>query len=279
MSTVLGRIAFVGGGNMATSIVGGLIARGMSPGRIVVADPVPAQRESLQREYGVATVETGVEAAHGADTVVLAVKPQLMSNVTRAIADGLQRETAPLVVSIAAGIRIADLARWLGPGIALVRSMPNRPAMIGAGVTALYAEPSVDPAARRTATAIMEACGPTVWVPSEDLLDVVTAVSGSGPAYFFLMIEALESAAIELGLEPATARTLAVETAHGAGRMAAASGTEPAELRSQVTSGGGTTAAALEVLEHAGMRDILRRAVRAATERSRALARDFGTDG
>ena len=150
----------------------------------------------------------------------------------------------------------ADIARWLGPGVPLIRTMPNRPALIGAGITALFARPGSSAGARKTAEAILAACGPTVWVPYEDQIDVVTAVSGSGPAYFFLLVECLEAAGIELGLDPATARKLAIETARGAGRMAAEAPESPAELRAQVTSKGGTTAAALAVLEAAGVRGI-----------------------
>jgi pyrroline-5-carboxylate reductase len=235
------RILFVGGGNMATSLVGGLLARGHQPGDLVVADPDAAQRTRLERDYRIAT------------------------------------GPRPLVISVAAGIRLQDLARWLGPDVPLVRAMPNRPALMGAGITALYAAPGVDTAARATAAAILGACGPTVWVPDEAQMDVVTAVSGSGPAYFFLLIECLEAAGIELGLDPATARQLALETARGAGRMAAESADTPAELRLQVTSKGGTTAAALEVLEAADVRGIFARAVAAGAARSTALAREFGT--
>jgi pyrroline-5-carboxylate reductase len=176
------------------------------------------------------------------------------------------------VISVAAGTRIADLAAWLGPGPALVRTMPNRPALIGAGVTALHAAPGVGPGERETAEAILGACGSTVWVDAEGQMDAVTAVSGSGPAYFFLLAEALEAAAIRLGLPPATARTLAVETARGAGRMAAEGDDPPEALRAQVTSKGGTTAAALAVLEAAGFRDTVANAVEAAARRSAELS-------
>lgn len=270
------RIAFVGGGNMATSLIGGLLARGTAATDIVVADPVANQRARLARDFGVTTVNTAQEAVEGARTVVLAVKPQQMAEVSRAIAAQLQASRA-LVISIAAGIRVDDLARWLGPGVPLVRTMPNRPALIGAGVTALYAAPEVGAGSRQTAAAILAACGPTVWVPEEAQLDAVTAISGSGPAYFFLLIECLEAAGIELGLDPDTARTLAIETARGSGLMAAAATEPPAELRAQVTSKGGTTAAALEVLEAAGVRGIFAAAVAAGARRSKALAAEFGT--
>lgn len=279
-TTIKGPIAIIGGGNMATSLVGGLLARGTKPGSIVVAEPVSTRRETLRRDFGVLTVASGPEAVAGVPTIILAVKPQQLAAVARSIAPALRAgsSTPLLVISIAAGVRTADLVRWLGPDVPLVRAMPNRPALIGAGVTALYADTTVDEAGRASAATILGACGPTVWVPSEEQLDVVTAVSGSGPAYFFLLIEALEAAAVELGLDPATARTLAVETAHGAGRMAAGSDVAPAELRRQVTSTGGTTAAALEVLEGSDLRAIFYRAVDAATARSRELARDFGRD-
>jgi pyrroline-5-carboxylate reductase len=270
------RIAFVGGGNMATGLIGGLIARGTPPAEIVVADPEAAQRSRLERDYGVTTVTDAPAAVVGARTVVLAVKPQQMAQVARSIARQVAASHA-LVISVAAGIRLQDLARWLGPGVRLIRTMPNRPALIGAGITALYAMAEVDASSRQTAETILAACGPTVWVPDESQLDVVTAVSGSGPAYFFLLIECLEAAGIQLGLDPVTARKLAVETARGSGRMAAEASEPPAELRAQVTSKGGTTAAALEVLEAAGVRGIFAAAVAAGARRSTELAQEFGT--
>ncbi|MBK7902299.1 MAG: pyrroline-5-carboxylate reductase [Proteobacteria bacterium] len=269
------RIAFVGGGNMATGLLGGLIARGTPPSSIVVADPETSQRSRLEHDYSVTTVADAPSAVIGARTVVLAVKPQQMAQVARSIA-GQVATSGALVISVAAGIRLQDLARWLGPGVPLVRSMPNRPALIGAGITALYATPGVDTTSRLTAEAILSACGPTVWVPDELQLDVVTAVSGSGPAYFYLLIECLEAAATELGLDPVTAHKLAVETARGAGRMAAEAAESPAELRAQVTSRGGTTAAALEVLEAGGVRGIFAAAVAAGARRAAALAQEFG---
>ena len=270
------RIAFVGGGNMATGLIGGLIARGTPPSSIVVADPETSQRSRLEHDYGVTTVADAPSAVIGARTVVLAVKPQQMAQVARSIA-GQVAASGALVISVAAGIRLQDIARWLGPGVPLIRTMPNRPALIGAGITALYAMPGVDAASRQEAEAILAACGPTVWVPEESQLDVVTAVSGSGPAYFFLLIECLEAAGTQLGLDPVTARRLAVETARGSGQMAAEATESPAELRAQVTSKGGTTAAALEVLEAAGVRGIFAAAVAAGARRSTALAQEFGT--
>ncbi|MBP6108144.1 MAG: pyrroline-5-carboxylate reductase [Steroidobacteraceae bacterium] len=270
------RIAFVGGGNMATGLIGGLIARGTPPSTIIVADPEASQRSRLELDYGVTTVAAAAAAVIGARTVVLAVKPQQMAQVARSIA-GTVAASGALVISVAAGIRLQDLVRWLGPGVPLIRTMPNRPALIGAGITALYAMPGVDAASRQTAETILAACGPTVWVPDELQLDVVTAVSGSGPAYFFLLIECLEAAGTELGLDPVTAHKLAVETARGSGQMAAEATESAAELRAQVTSRGGTTAAALEVLDAAGVRGIFTAAVTAGARRAAALAQEFGT--
>ncbi|NJD31629.1 MAG: pyrroline-5-carboxylate reductase [Gammaproteobacteria bacterium] len=269
------RIAFVGGGHMTTSLVGGLLRRGTTAGSLRVSDPVPAQLERLARDFGVRGTGDNREAIADADLVVLAVKPQDMASAAR----GISRELCGrrrVVVSIAAGIRLADLARWIGEGIPTVRAMPNRPALIGAGITALYAGDGVSKDDRDAVDALMSAVGETVWLDQESQMDVVTAVSGSGPAYFFLLVEALESAGMAHGLPQETARRLAVATALGAGRMAAESGVAPAILREQVTSKGGTTAAALEVLEEKAVRAIFHHAVEAATRRSAQLAVEFG---
>lgn len=270
------RVAFIGGGNMATSLIGGLLARGTAPSDLIVSDPDARQRASLQSRFGVQAVSDNLAAATGADVILLAVKPQEMAVVARGLT-ALARDQRRLFISIAAGIRLQDLGRWLGSDAVVIRSMPNRPALIGAGVTALYAAPTVGAADRTRADQILGACGPTVWVERETDMDVVTAISGSGPAYFFLLIEALESAGIAAGLSAQTARTLAVETARGAGRMAAEGNEAPEQLRQQVTSKGGTTAAALEILERERMRDILRTAVEAASRRSAELAEQFGS--
>jgi len=269
------RIAFIGGGHMSTSLVGGLLARGLAPGDITVADPVPAQLARLGDRFGVRTSADNVRAVRDADLVVLAVKPQDMAAAARAIADEIAARR-PIVVSIAAGIRLANLGAWLGPGVPLVRTMPNRPALIGAGITGACAGALVGPAERVAVESVLTAVGPLVWLEDEALLDVVTALSGSGPAYFFLLIEALEDAGVSLGLPRATARQLAVHTALGAGRMAAEGDVPPATLREQVTSKGGTTAAALAVLEQADLRGILSAAVTAAARRSAELADQFG---
>ena len=269
------RIAFIGGGHMATSLIGGLVRRGTDPATLGVSDPVPGQLQRLARDFGVRGTADNNEAVRDADLVVLAVKPQEMANVAR----GLSRELAArrrIVVSIAAGLRLGDLGRWLGDGIPVVRAMPNRPALVGSGITALYAGSDATDADRAAADDLMAAVGETVWLEDESQMDVVTAVSGSGPAYFFLLIEALEAAGIEHGLSPPTARRLAIATAQGAGRLASESGEAPATLREQVTSKGGTTAAALEVLEASAVRTIFRHAVSAATRRSAELAGEFG---
>lgn len=269
------RIAFIGGGHMTTSLLGGLIRHGAQAETLAVSDPLPAQLERLAREFGVRGSTDNREVVADADLVVLAVKPQDMAQAARSIARQV-RERRTVVVSIAAGIRLADLSRWLGDGIPTVRAMPNRPALIGAGISALYAGAGVTAEDRAAVDRLMSAAGETVWLGSESQMDAVTAVSGSGPAYFFLLVEALESAGVELGLPPETARRLAVATARGAGRMAAESGEAPAVLREQVTSKGGTTAAALEVLDGAGVHGIFARAVAAAARRSAQLAEQFG---
>jgi pyrroline-5-carboxylate reductase len=269
------QIAFIGGGHMTTSLVGGLLRRGTPAASLRVSDPVPAQLERLARDFGVRGGSDNQEAVSDADLVVLAVKPQDMASAARGIARELAARRR-VVISIAAGIRLQALARWLGDGVPTVRAMPNRPALIGAGITALYAGNGVSGPDRDAADDLMSAAGETVWLEQESQMDVVTAVSGSGPAYFFLLIEALEAAGVEHGLPQATARRLAVATAQGAGRMAAESGEAPAVLREQVTSKGGTTAAALEVLESAAVRAIFHRAVAAATRRSAELSVEYG---
>jgi len=271
------RIAFIGGGHMTTSLVGGLRARGAAPGDLCVSDPVAAQRERLEFDFGVRTTPANAEAVREADLVVLAVKPQDMAAAAQSIAAQLATRRR-IVVSIAAGIRIANLLQWLGRGTPVVRTMPNRPALIGAGITAACAGPGVDHADRVAVERVLSTAGPLVWLDDESQMDVVTAVSGSGPAYFFLLVEALEDAGAALGLPRDVARQLAAHTALGAGRMVTESSDLPAKLREQVTSKGGTTAAALAVLEQAGLRGIFAGAIAAAARRSAELADQFGAD-
>jgi len=269
------RLAFIGGGNMAAALIGGLIRQGLPSSRIVVADPSTEQLERLVRTYGVLRAADNASAAAGAEAVILAVKPQQMRPVCLALKPRVE-EAKPLVISVAAGIPHAALSRWFGGHIAIVRTMPNRPALSGFGATGLYAPPSVGAAGRALAESIMAAVSATVWVEHESQMDTVTALSGSGPAYFFLFMEALEAAAHERGLPSDIAHKLTLATAYGAARMARESHEPLAVLREQVTSQGGTTAAALAVLDAAGLRATVAHAVAAADRRSAELAAEFG---
>jgi pyrroline-5-carboxylate reductase len=269
------RLAFIGGGNMAAALISGLTKRGLAAERIVVADPSGEQLARLVGEFGITAAADNVSAATDAEVVMLAVKPQQM----RAVAVGLApclAQSKPLVVSIAAGIPHAALVRWFGAQVPVVRTMPNRPAFNGFGATGLYAPISVGPAYRALAEAIMAAVSATVWVEHESQMDTVTALSGSGPAYFFLFMEALEAAAHERGLPNDVAHKLTLETAFGAAQMARQSNERLSTLREQVTSKGGTTAAALDVLDAAGLRAIVAHAVAAADRRSAELAAEYG---
>lgn len=270
-------VAFIGGGNMARSLIGGLLARGADPALIHVADPAEQQRKSLTREFGVPTHAENAAAAAAADTWVLAVKPQVMRRVCEPLADAA-RARRPLAVSIAAGITSVQVARWLGDPQGehqpVVRTMPNTPALLGAGVTGLYANPAVDADGRCRAQALLEAAGATVWVGDEALMDAVTAVSGSGPAYVFLLAEAMQAAGEAEGLPAAAARTLALHTILGAARMLTEGDEPAAELRRRVTSPGGTTQAAIEAFEAGGLRELVAHAVHAARVRGAELAAD-----
>jgi pyrroline-5-carboxylate reductase len=266
-------LCFIGGGNMARSLIGGLIARGWEATRIVVADPVATQLESLRTQFGIRVASDNREAVAGADVLVFAVKPQEMRNVATALGSSLSHR--PLIISVAAGIRASDIQSWCG-GIPVVRCMPNRPALQGCGITGLYATGEMSQERRDLAARILDAVGKTLWLEQETHMDVVTAVSGSGPAYFFLLIEMLEQAGVMLGLPPDTSHQLAVETAYGAGNMARDASESAAVLRQQVTSKGGTTEAALKVLEDKNVRDIFAAAVSAAARRSAELADEFG---
>lgn len=267
-------LAFIGGGNMARSLIGGLIAQGLPAKQVIVADPIEAQRVQLTQQYGVRTSANNLEAAAAVQVLILAVKPQDLRQVAQALAPALTA-SRPLVISVAAGIRASDLECWLG-GLPVVRAMPNRPALNGCGVTGMYAGPSVSAAQRELALRILSAVGKALWVEQESLMDVVTAVSGSGPAYFFLLTELLEAAGIELGLPADVSRSLAVETAYGSALMAREGGDSPAVLRQQVTSKGGTTEAALKVFAAHDLQHIIARGVKAAADRSAELAVQLG---
>lgn len=270
-----GQLAFLGGGNMGRALIGGLLRRGTRPEHISVGESFQGARDALSADFGIQATEDNVGAVAAASVVVVAVKPQVAGNVLTPLKPLLQR-TRPLVISIAAGIRIAAFEDWCGAGVPIVRAMPNRPALVGAGATGLYAPPNVSNSQRDIAEKVMQAVGEVVWVGSEDHLDVVTALSGSGPAYFFLLAELLTQGATDLGLEPSAARRLAIATLHGAGQLAHAGDGDLAKMRAEVTSKGGTTQAAVESLESADLRGIVARALEAATRRSRDLAEQFG---
>lgn len=267
-------IAFIGAGNMAGSLINGLISDGYDPALIVASDTSTGALDLMARRTGVRTTPHN-EVAANSDVVVLAVKPQMLEGVARQIAPVVQ-QCRPLVISIAAGIREDALEGWLGGGVALVRTMPNTPAMIGAGATVLHAGAGVTDAQRDSAESILRAVGLTRWVEDEGLLDAVTALSGSGPAYLFLVMEAMEQAAAGLGIPLETARLLTLQTALGAARMAIESDEEPATLRRRVTSPGGTTERAIAALEDGGLRELFAQALTAARDRSVELSRLLG---
>jgi pyrroline-5-carboxylate reductase len=270
-------IGFIGGGNMARSLIGGLIADHMDPANLWVSEPDPQQRERLQGS-GVHVIDDNDALVRHADVVVLAVKPQVLGQLCQTIAS-VVGERNPLIVSIAAGIRLADMERWLGGRPAIVRTMPNTPALVQCGATALVANARVNGAQKELAESIMRAVGLTLWLEREEQMDAVTALSGSGPAYFFLVMEALESTAAELGLAKETARLLTLQTAFGAAKMALESSDDAATLRQRVTSPGGTTEQALRVLEEGGLRQLFGRALQAASDRSKELAHLLGGQG
>lgn len=269
-------IAFVGGGNMARSLIGGLLADGCRADHIRVADPNLAQIQALQRQYGIETSLENEQILAGAQAVLLAVKPQVMKPVLQEIG-GAVRAERPLIISIAAGIRERDISAWLSASdLPIVRAMPNTPALVQSGATGLYVNPVVDDSQRALAESILRAVGLTVWVDREELIDTVTGLSGSGPAYFFLLMEAMEDAAHELGLPRETARLLSLQTAFGAAKLALESDEGVAELRKRVTSPGGTTEQAIDTFERGGLRTLVGDAVRAAKIRSAELADTFG---
>jgi pyrroline-5-carboxylate reductase len=268
-------IGFIGGGNMARSLIGGLIADGKAADGIWVSDPDEGQRAQLQERFGIQVTASNEALVEACDVVVLAVKPQVLGGVCRSIADAVQR-TNPLILSVAAGVRIEALERWLGGKAAIVRSMPNTPALVGSGATALVANAHTAESQRELAEAVLRAVGLALWLADEEQMDAVTALSGSGPAYFFLVMEALEQAGRKLGLPADTARLLTLETAFGAAKMALESDDDAAALRQRVTSPGGTTERAIGVLESRDLREAFAEALEAARDRSRELAQILG---
>lgn len=268
--------AFIGGGNMGGALVRGLIARGLDPQRISVGEAHEPRRAELAGQLGVRVTADNRDAVKGADVVVLAVKPQDMAGTVLPLAE-IFAARPPLLLSIAAGIRVEAIAGWSGAAVPVVRAMPNRPALNNAGATAMYAPGSLSAAHRALAEQVLGAVGTTVWVSREDALDVVTALSGSGPAYFFLLAELMTDAAVNLGLERDSARELAIQTLFGSGRMARDSDGDLARLRAEVTSKGGTTEAALHAFDAANLRGIVAAALEAATQRGRDMAQAFGS--
>jgi pyrroline-5-carboxylate reductase len=269
------KASFIGGGNMGGALIRGLIARGLPPQNIRVGEAYETRRRELASELGVHATADNREAVQDSDVVVIAVKPQDMAGTLKPLAESFARRP-PLVVSIAAGIRVADISSWCGPGVPVVRAMPNRPALNGAGATGIYAPAGLSEPHRTLAADVLGAVGTTVWVPTEDLIDVVTALSGSGPAYCFLLAELMADAAVNLGMERATALELSIQTLFGAGRMARDSDGDLARLRAEVTSKGGTTEAAVRSFDAANLRGIVAAALQAATDRGREMARAFG---
>jgi pyrroline-5-carboxylate reductase len=269
------RITFIGGGNMASALIGGLLRNGHSAADLVVVEPAADQRNRLAKRFGVTTFARATGPALDCDVVVIAVKPQQMHEAATAMAPNLRGQ---LVISVAAGIRAADLSRWLDGHRRIVRCMPNTPALIGEGVTGLAGSADLSSEDRQAAETILGAVGQTVWVDHESLLDAVTAVSGSGPAYVFYFMEAMHQAALGLGLNDQQARQLTLATFTGAARLAAQSQESPAELRERVTSKGGTTAAALSVMGEHEVQQHIVQALAAAQKRSVELGDEFGAD-
>lgn len=269
------KITFLGGGNMAAALIGGLVKQGFKAADVQAVELSAEGRNKLESQFGVRAVESLDDQALACEVLVLAVKPQQLKAAVAPIAGRL---TTQVVVSIAAGLRLVDIGRWLGDYRNLVRAMPNTPALIGAGITGLFADASVSAAGRAAAEQVLAAVGSTVWVADEAQIDGVTAVSGSGPAYVFHFIECLQAAGESLGFDEATARKLAIDTVLGAAKLAADSDDAPGVLREKVTSKGGTTAAALASFAADGFPAIVTRAVAAAEARGRELGEQLGRD-
>jgi pyrroline-5-carboxylate reductase len=267
------NISFIGGGNMASALIGGLVAQGFDAAHIRVIDVARETREALQARYPVRAFAHLDAEAVAADIIVLAVKPQQLREVATSLSPLLQKQ---LVISIAAGVRAEDLSRWLGGYRQLVRSMPNTPAMVSAGMSGLYALPEVAPPQRQQAETVLQAVGKTLWLNEEAQMDAITAVSGSGPAYVFYFMEAMQTAASELGFSAQQARTLTLQTFLGAAELASQSEEDAATLRARVTSKGGTTERALGAMEETAVKNAIIQAIHAAAGRSRELGDALG---
>lgn len=277
MSMTRTRISFIGGGNMAHSLIAGLVADGHAPALLTVSDPLAERREQLAATFGINSAPDNATAVAATDVIVLCVKPQTASSVCHELAVALP-EPAPLLISIMAGVTEASIAQWLARSPALVRAMPNTPMMVQSGAIGLHANAATTASQRNLAEEIMRAGGLTHWVGKETDLDAVTALSGSGPAYFFLFMEALEKAGIEQGLDADAARLLSIQTALGAARMAVESNESPQQLRERVTSPGGTTEQALRTFAEGGLEPLVGRAVAVARQRATELSKLFGED-
>ena len=266
------KIGLIGGGNMGRAIAGGLLRGGMHATNLMVAEPLPEQCDLLRKElYGIMVTEDNETVAAAAETLLFSVKPQILKPVCEKLTDVVQH-SRPLIMSIAAGPKIDDIDQWLGGGLSVVRVMPNQPALIDQGISALFANQRTDESGRDMAEKIMTAVGQVVWLDSESKMDVVTAVSGTGPSYFYLLIDCMIEAGINAGIDPETARTLAVETARGATSLAAAETETMSSLIERVRSPGGTTTAAFELLDAADVRGIFAAAIGAAERRAAELA-------
>lgn len=268
-------ICFIGAGNMAKSLIGGLTASGYNKDNIIATDPNQEQRDALTQTLGIKCYADNQEAIGLADIVVLAVKPQILQSVCEQI-HAVMDTKSKLIISVAAGIRSQDIDRWLGGSHAIVRTMPNTPSLIQTGATGLYANALVDTEQKEQAEHIMRAAGLTIWVDEESKLDAVTALSGSGPAYYFLFMEAMEQAAQKLGLDEKTAHLLTMQTALGAAKMVMESSHDCATLRQNVTSPNGTTERAIQTFEQANLRQIVEDAMQAANNRAIELADTLG---
>lgn len=268
------RIAFIGAGNMASSLIGGLLAKGISTQHIAASDPYPGTREAVARQYGIHVTDNNAAIVETADVVVLAVKPQVMKSVALDLASVVQKRK-PLVISIAAGINIHSLQNWLGQQTAIVRCMPNTPALVQLGATGLYANALVTAEQKNLAKSILDAVGISLWLQTESELDAVTALSGSGPAYYFLLMEAMIAAGIQMGLSAETAQQLTLQTALGAATMATNSSDSPAELRRKVTSPKGTTEQAILSFQKNHFEKMVEQALSAARDRSIELSREL----
>ncbi|MGY8850900.1 MAG: pyrroline-5-carboxylate reductase [Pseudomonadales bacterium] len=271
----MSSILFIGGGNMASCIIGGMIANGFSADDIMVSGSGEESRQRLEKTYGIKTMTDNQAAARQADLIVLAVKPQIMRIVATDLA--LSLDHRPAIVSVAAGIPLSALENWLGNSLAIVRAMPNTPAKVLSGATGLFANPQVDVEQKTIVEKIFGAIGYACWVDTEAQIDAVIAVSGSGPAYFFRIMEIMQKIGQELGLPEQIARDLSINTVLGAARMATESGTSATQLREQVTSPGGTTQAALQSFEQQNLEDVFRKAMNSALDRAEVMSADLGS--